>query len=150
MKNPYMKFQNPSMHCSEVLLGIKKRNGRMDAWTDAHTHKRRRNNMPLQLLQSWGHNNTGISDELRLIGLHNCNWVTPCKNVSSCICGQGRPRSACRTMQFDQVPLTESLDTTECMNGEQMPGWYFVQMQDNLNLLMDVQMDLGLGPVVQS
>ena len=54
MKNPYMKFQNPSMHGSEVTLCIKKRNG----WTDAHTHKRPRSNMPLQRLRSWGHNNS--------------------------------------------------------------------------------------------
>ena len=30
MKNPYMKFQNPSMHGSEGILHIKQRNG----WTD--------------------------------------------------------------------------------------------------------------------
>ena len=34
MKNPYMKFQNPSMHGSEVMLCIKKLNG----WTDRRTH----------------------------------------------------------------------------------------------------------------
>ena len=33
-------------------------------------------------------------------------------------------------------PHTESLDTTECMNGEQRPGWYFAHAQDNLNLRM--------------
>ena len=38
MKNPYMKFQNPSMHCSEVMLCIKKRNGRTDGRTHARTH----------------------------------------------------------------------------------------------------------------
>ena len=30
MKNPYMKFQNPSMYGLEVMLCIKKRNGRTD------------------------------------------------------------------------------------------------------------------------
>ena len=30
--------------------------------------------------------------------------------------------------------LTESLDTTEYMNGEQRPGWYFAHGQDNLTL----------------
>ena len=30
-------------------------------------------------------------------------------------------------------PLTESLDTTECMNGEQRPGFYFSRAHDNLN-----------------
>ena len=60
MKNPYMKFQNPSMHCSEVMLCTKKCNGRThgrtDARTHARTHKSPRSNMPLQLLRSWGHN----------------------------------------------------------------------------------------------
>ena len=43
----------------------------------------------------------------------------------SSICGQRRPRSACASAQTDQglrCPLTESLDTTECINGEQIPG----------------------------
>ena len=60
MKNPYMKFQNPSMHGSEVMLCIKKRNGR----TDTCTHKRPRSNIPLQLLQSWGHNDVPRSHKL--------------------------------------------------------------------------------------
>ena len=36
-----------------------------------------------------------------------------------------RPRSACASAQSDQglhCPLTESLDTIECMTGEQRPG----------------------------
>ena len=33
-------------------------------------------------------------------------------------------------------PLTESLNTTECMNGEQRSGWYFGHVQDDLNLLI--------------
>ena len=33
MKNPFMKFQNPSMHGSEVMLCIKKRNRRRHACT---------------------------------------------------------------------------------------------------------------------
>ena len=40
-------------------------------------------------------------------------------------------------MQFDQgllCLLTESLDTTECMNGIQRTGWYFAHVQDDLNL----------------
>ena len=48
-------------------------------------------------------------------------WATPYENVSLGICGQLRPRSA----QSDQglcCPLTESLDSVECINGEQMPG----------------------------
>ena len=38
---------------------------------------------------------------------------------------QWRPRSDCTKVQSDQglhCLLTESLDTTECMNGEQRPG----------------------------
>ena len=31
-------------------------------------------------------------------------------------------------------PQTESLDTTECMSGEQRPGYYFAHAQDDLNL----------------
>ena len=45
------------------------------------------------------------------------------KRVSG-ICGQRRPRSACAFAQSDQglhCPLTESLDTMECMNDEQTP-----------------------------
>ena len=45
--------------------------------------------------------------------------------LGSEICGQRRPRSACASALSDQDlhrPLTESLDTAECMNGEQMPG----------------------------
>ena len=39
MKNPYMKFQNPSMHGSEVMLCINKRNGQTHGWMpDARTH----------------------------------------------------------------------------------------------------------------
>ena len=52
--------------------------------------------------------------------------TAPCNNVS-CICGQQRLRSANVSMQSDQglhCLLTESLDTTECMNGEQRPQWY--------------------------
>ena len=39
--------------------------------------------------------------------------------------------------QSDQglhCPWTESLDTTECMNGEQRLGWYFAHAQNDLNL----------------
>ena len=43
------------------------------------------------------------------------------EKVSSVICGQRRPRSACASAQSDQdlrCPLTESLDTIECINGK--------------------------------
>ena len=45
--------------------------------------------------------------------------------MSSGMCGQRRPRSACTSVQSDLglcCPLTESVDTTECIHGEQMPG----------------------------
>ena len=47
----------------------------------------------------------------------------PNENVSAGICGQRRSRSACAFAQSDQglcCPLTESLDTIECINGEQI------------------------------
>ena len=56
-----------------------------------------------------------------------------CENMSSGICGQQRPRSACASAQADQglcCPLTESLDTIECMNWEQIPRWYFAHAWD--------------------
>ena len=44
IRNPYMKFQNPSMHVF---------------WqTDARMHRQPKTNMLPQLLQSWGHNET--------------------------------------------------------------------------------------------
>ena len=45
--------------------------------------------------------------------------------MSRGICGWRRPRSDCASAQSDQdfhCLLTESLDTTECMNEEQSPG----------------------------
>ena len=44
---------------------------------------------------------------------------------------------AFKSVQSDQgllYLLTNSPNTTECMNGEQRPGWYFVNVQDDLNL----------------
>ena len=64
-------------------------------------------------------------------------WTAPCKNVSSGICGQRRPRSAFASAQSDlnlHCQLTESLDTTEYMNGEQRPGWYFAHAQGDLKV----------------
>ena len=34
MRNPYMKFQNPSMHGSKHMAGIKKHDGRMHGITN--------------------------------------------------------------------------------------------------------------------
>ena len=57
--------------------------------------------------------------------------------MSSDSCRQQRSRLAYTSTQSDQTlhcPLTESLDTTECMNGEESPRWYFGHAQDDLNL----------------
>ena len=61
-------------------------------------------------------------------GLHVTSlltWTVPCENVSVGICGQQQPRSACAFAQSDRglhCPLTDTLDTTECLNEEQRPG----------------------------
>ena len=47
LRNPYMKFQNPSMHVF----------WRMDGRTDWCTDAQPETNMPRQLLRSWGHKN---------------------------------------------------------------------------------------------
>ena len=47
MRNTYMKFQIPSMHHSEV-----------NRRTDRQTDRQAESNMPFQLFQSWGHNDT--------------------------------------------------------------------------------------------
>ena len=39
-----------------------------------------------------------------------------------------------RTVWSGDCPLAESLDTTECMNGEQRPGLYLTHAQDNEKL----------------
>ena len=49
----------------------------------------------------------------------------------------GKPRSDFASVQSDQglhCLLAESLDTTECMNGEQRPELYEAHVQDDLNL----------------
>ena len=68
----------------------------------------------------------------------NWHYLMGCamQKVSLGICRQRRPRSACASAQSDQglhCPLTESLDTTECMNGDQRPEWYLAHVQDDLN-----------------
>ena len=50
--------------------------------------------------------------------------------------GQRRSWSDCAVAQSDEdlhCPLKESMDTTEYMNAEQRPGWYFAHAQDDLN-----------------
>ena len=56
--------------------------------------------------------------------------------MSSGICGQRRPRSACASAQSDQDLHSPLTDTTKCMNREQRPGLYFAHAQADLNLRM--------------
>ena len=56
-----------------------------------------------------------------------------CENVSSSIYGQQRPESACASAQSNQglrCPSTETFDTIECANGEQMPRSDFAHARD--------------------
>ena len=39
----------------------------------------------------------------------------------------------CLIMAFTVRPISEAFDITECMNGDQMPGYYFAHAQDDLN-----------------
>ena len=60
-----------------------------------------------------------------------------CENLSSGICGQRKPRSDCASTQSDlglRCPLTESLDTLECINGEQRSGCDFAHARDDMIL----------------
>ena len=55
--------------------------------------------------------------------------------MSSGKCGQRRPRSACASAQADQglrCPEIDSVDTIECVNGEQI-RCNFAHAQDNVN-----------------
>ena len=82
--------------------------------------------------------------------------AAPCGNVSVSICRQRRPRSACASMQSDQgihCPQTESLDTIECFNGEQMPNYSFDMAQLLLKsfegrwfFLLDVTLGQSIAP----
>ena len=60
-----------------------------------------------------------------------------CKNVSLGICRQRKLRLACTSMHSDQDlhgQLAKSLDTKECISGEQRPRCDFAQMQDYLTV----------------
>ena len=76
-------------------------------------------------------------------------WATSCENMSSGICGQRRPRSACASAQSDldvRCSLPESLDTIECINRGQMPGWDFPHTWDlNLYILRMLEDTFSLG-----
>ena len=57
----------------------------------------------------------------------------PCGNLSSCICRQQSPDQPAQSDQGLHCQLTESLDTTKYMNGQQRLG-YFAHPQSDLNL----------------
>ena len=52
------------------------------------------------------------------------------RNVRTCLRAYADSEGANQRLH---CPLTELLGTTECMNGEQRPGWYFAHAQDDLN-----------------
>ena len=91
MRNPYMKFQNSSIHGFKVMLCIKKRDERTDGRTHRRTDEQPRSNMPLQLLWSWGHNQevlcykTPIIDFYLLLLKNISNWNPKICIVASCI-----------------------------------------------------------------
>ena len=77
----------------------------------------------LTVLNVWSGRN---GNSLRSSKRHSLSYYTraaPCEN--------GHPRCLNQGLHY---PLTESLDTTECINGEQRPGWYFAHVQDDLNV----------------
>ena len=60
-------------------------------------------------------------------------WAALCENVILGIYEQQRPGSDCACAQSDQslrCPHSGSLDTIECISGEQIPGWDFAHVQD--------------------
>ena len=60
----------------------------------------------------------------------------PCKKRLFGHIRTAKAQISCASNQSDQgihCPLAESLDTTECMNGEQRPGLDFKHAQDDLN-----------------
>ena len=65
------------------------------------------------------------------------------------ICGHWRPWSDCASAESDQglhCPLTKSLNTTECMSGEQRPGWDFAYMLDESESVCFVHVQRHLFP----
>ena len=60
-------------------------------------------------------------------------WAAPSEDMCSGICGQRRLRSACASAQSNQrlhCPLTESVDTIKCINGEQKLGRVLAHAQN--------------------
>ena len=69
-------------------------------------------------------------------GQRSISWTAPCEIVSSGICRQRGPRSACASAQSDQglrCPQTDSSDIIECLSAEQMPGCDFAPVQNDVN-----------------
>ena len=67
----------------------------------------------------------------------NVNEPRQAKMSIRIIRGQRRHRSDSADAQSDQslhCPLTESLDTMDCINLEQRPGWDLAHAQDDVNL----------------
>ena len=63
-------------------------------------------------------------------------WATPFENVTSGICGQRRPRSACASAQSDQslrCPQTESFDAIDVSVEKMKSGWDFTHEQEDVN-----------------
>ena len=58
MRNVHMKFQNPSIHHSNVNTHT-----HTHTETDRQTDRQGKSNMPFQLFQSWGHNQGSLSSK---------------------------------------------------------------------------------------
>ena len=67
-----------------------------------------------------------------------CQLHGPCrarKRVWACADSENRRTYAsAQSVQGLYCPITETLDITECVNGEQMLGGFFAHAQDDLNL----------------
>ena len=79
MGNPYMKFQNPSMHSSEVMLCIKKRNGQTDAQTNARTNVPEAI-CPSNFFEVWGINIWDTISQFHWVG--NVNRYVHAKQIN--------------------------------------------------------------------
>ena len=72
------------------------------------------------------------------------------RKPSSSLSWQRRPRSDCASAQSDQslrCPLPESMNTIECINCQQRPGWDLARAQDDVNPHI-LRMPEGTFPLV--
>ena len=67
-----------------------------------------------------------------LLAFKTIKWAAPCENVSS---GTSMRTVSAQSDQGLHCPLTESLDTTKCINRDQRPAQYFAQDYLNLRIL---------------